>query len=153
MPRSPKSVGVEYSAAQKTAETKRKRNAYKALWGRTKGRASRLRAGQKWRASPSGQSRAAEYRARHAEHLKTEAEKRAKRRGRGQPEPTRPAPHRCECCGLSDLIFKKGLFLDHDHTTRKFRGWLCDNCNLGIGRLNDNLEGVKKAVAYLEKFG
>jgi len=148
-----KNAGAESDASRKTTEMKRKRAAYKALWGRTKGRVSRTLSSRKWRASPNGQAKAAEYRAQHAEYLKTEAGKRAKRRGRGQPEPTRAMPHRCECCGLSDLVFKKTLFLDHCHDTGKFRGWICDNCNLGIGRLNDNLEGVKKAVAYLEKYG
>lgn len=129
------------------------RNAYKRRWAKTKGAESRRKSRAKWQKSQSYQERRATYRERHAEYLKTEAGKRAKRRGRGQPEPTRPMPHRCECCGLSDLVFKKTLFLDHCHDTGKFRGWICDNCNLGIGRLNDNLEGVKKAVAYLEKHG
>lgn len=129
------------------------RNAYKRSWAKTKGKESRRVSRKKWAQSESGQSRRPNYRAQHATYLKTEAGQRAKRRGRGQPEPTRPMPHRCECCGLSDLVFKKTLFLDHCHDTGKFRGWICDNCNLGIGRLNDNLDGVKKAVAYLEKFG
>tara|TARA_R100000742_G_C4257386_1_gene75248 strand:+ start:391 stop:546 length:156 start_codon:yes stop_codon:yes gene_type:complete len=31
-----------------------------------------------------------------------------------------------------------------------YRGWLCSNCNTGIGKLGDNIEGVQKAVDYLE---
>jgi len=53
----------------------------------------------------------------------------------------------CDCCGKKT----DKLRLDHDHITEQFRGWLCDNCNTGIGRLGDNIEGVKKAIAYLEK--
>jgi hypothetical protein len=54
-------------------------------------------------------------------------------------------PLKCECCKQIDK-----LVVDHDHTTGKFRGWLCKRCNLGIGKLGDNLEGLKKAVKYLE---
>lgn len=43
--------------------------------------------------------------------------------------------------------------LDHCHATGKFRGWLCRTCNLGIGQLNDNIEGLIRALAYLQKNG
>lgn len=42
------------------------------------------------------------------------------------------------------------LCFDHDHETGVFRGWLCHNCNKAIGLLGDTVEGVKKAVRYLE---
>jgi len=45
----------------------------------------------------------------------------------------------------------KGLALDHDHTTGKFRGWLCDRCNLAIGLLGDTLRRVNRAVNYLKR--
>lgn len=53
----------------------------------------------------------------------------------------------CECCGKSGHKLK----LDHDHYTKQFRGWICDNCNTGIGRLSDSIEGVEKALAYLKR--
>jgi len=43
-------------------------------------------------------------------------------------------------------------YLDHCHDTDVFRGWLCHRCNVGIGFLGDTLEGLNKAIAYLEKF-
>ncbi len=55
----------------------------------------------------------------------------------------------CDCCGKSTY---KTLVLDHCHDTDTFRGWLCEWCNVGIGKLGDNLDGVLNAVAYLEKF-
>ena len=58
----------------------------------------------------------------------------------------RPKPDVCECCEE-----KTTLFPDHDHVTKKFRGWLCKSCNSGLGQLGDTLEGVMKAVRYLEK--
>ena len=41
--------------------------------------------------------------------------------------------------------------MDHTHGTTNVRGWLCANCNSGIGGLRDNLEGVLQAAVYLEK--
>lgn len=51
----------------------------------------------------------------------------------------------CECCGAEN----EKLHLDHSHQTDKFRGWLCNNCNVGISRLGDNVEGLVKALNYL----
>jgi hypothetical protein len=33
----------------------------------------------------------------------------------------------------------------------KFRGWLCNICNLSIGQLGDSVEGLMNAVRYLER--
>lgn len=54
----------------------------------------------------------------------------------------------CDCCGN---IHHKSLVLDHDHDTLAFRGWICEPCNHGIGKLGDNIEGLEKALAYLRK--
>ena len=74
-----------------------------------------------------------------------------RRRSRGAPEPTRPMPDNCECCGRHKSDSKKAIHLDHDHGTGAFRGWLCNRCNAGIGMLGDNIEGLQRAVAYLER--
>src|SRR5487761_1273419 len=56
---------------------------------------------------------------------KTPAEKRAEvRRANGLPDPTRPEPAHCECCGC-----RGQTNLDHDHLAHEFRGWICTNCN------------------------
>lgn len=68
----------------------------------------------------------------------------------GIPEATHPCPVHCECCGKV-LEPGKKTHLDHDHVTGKFRGWLCNSCNLGIGALGDSIEGVKKALTYLRR--
>lgn len=44
----------------------------------------------------------------------------------------------------------KRLVIDHDHITHKFRGLLCDKCNMGIGMLRDSPAMLKVALAYLE---
>lgn len=75
-----------------------------------------------------------------------EAVRASARRRRGLPEPTRPRPPVCECCGGQST---RTLHLDHSHTTGAFRGWLCTNCNTAIGKLGDNPQGVCRALAYL----
>lgn len=64
-----------------------------------------------------------------------------------RPKPTEPSP--CDCC--SKITEPSLLFLDHNHITHEFRGWLCRSCNSGIGGLGDNIEGIKKALEYLER--
>lgn len=71
------------------------------------------------------------------------------RRGRGLPEPTRDSPKLCECCGGPPD--KRFLSLDHCHKTGKFRGWLCQRCNMGIGKLGDDESGLLKALEYLRR--
>ena len=56
-------------------------------------------------------------------------------------------PKKCECCRKQT----NNLVLDHDHATNQFRGWICDACNIGIGKLGDNIEGVQSAIIYLQK--
>ena len=64
------------------------------------------------------------------------------------PAPTRPKPPYCELCGKASK--NRSLALDHCHVSNKFRGWLCADCNTGIGKLGDNVEGLEKAIRYLK---
>jgi hypothetical protein len=52
----------------------------------------------------------------------------------------------CDCCGK-----KTRLYLDHCHITKKFRGWLCNNCNVGLSRLGDDIDGLVTTMNYLMK--
>jgi hypothetical protein len=63
----------------------------------------------------------------------------------GMPRPPLGTP--CDLCGRT----KTKLFFDHCHKTKKFRGWLCNTCNAGIGKLGDNVEGLEKAINYLKR--
>lgn len=40
--------------------------------------------------------------------------------------------------------------LDHDHATGNFRGYICHNCNRALGCFGDNVERIKRAIAYIE---
>jgi hypothetical protein len=70
------------------------------------------------------------------------------RKQRGLPQPERPPPAHCELCGKTST---RNLCLDHDHQNGRFRGWLCGNCNSGLGKLGDTSEALMKALAYLDK--
>lgn len=56
---------------------------------------------------------------------------------------------RCAICSTKDLGKHKKLYVDHDHITKKVRGLLCKNCNLGLGYFKDNTVSLLKAVEYL----
>ena len=58
---------------------------------------------------------------------------------------------KCSCCGIHQNELTKKFAVDHDHDTGLIRGLLCNHCNLAIGMLGDNLEGLMKALNYLEK--
>ncbi len=47
--------------------------------------------------------------------------------------------------------FSDKLVYDHCHTTGKFRGVLCNKCNVGIGALGDTAADVYNALQYLLK--
>lgn len=54
----------------------------------------------------------------------------------------------CACCGKPSSV--TGLMVvDHDHATGKVRGFICNMCNTGIGKLGDSVKGLETALAYL----
>lgn len=60
----------------------------------------------------------------------------------------RPKPENCELCGMAH----KKIVFDHDHISMKFRGWICDPCNIVLGSVKENIETLKKMTQYLEKY-
>ena len=94
-----------------------------------------------------GNRRALEWQKRNPERCR-EKNLRSWRKRACIPPATRPCPEYCECCNRK-LEAGKKTHLDHCHSTGKFRGWLCNRCNLGIGALGDSVEGLQQALAYL----
>jgi hypothetical protein len=54
----------------------------------------------------------------------------------------------CNCCGKES---PRPLIIDHDHKTGEIRGFLCYRCNVGLGFFDDCIDGVQKALDYLNK--
>ena len=64
---------------------------------------------------------------------------------------------KCKIC-KSDL--QERFAIDHNHSCcegryscgKCVRGILCTNCNLGLGNFKDNIDYLKSAIAYLQKY-
>jgi len=54
----------------------------------------------------------------------------------------------CKICHKSPS--KRGLFIDHDHTTGIVRGLLCHNCNIAVGMVRDDPEIITAMIDYLK---
>ena len=78
--------------------------------------------------------------------------------------PPRDSNYQCPIClKTSDDLWNRGSYantkiskktifvLDHDHITGKFRGYICDRCNTGLGAIEDNLENIGRMVTYLKE--
>lgn len=63
----------------------------------------------------------------------------------------------CAICGIKENNSSYGInkslnfSVDHDHSTGKIRGLLCNNCNRALGLLQDSTELLEKAIKYLER--
>lgn len=59
------------------------------------------------------------------------------------------------CCRLCSRKLPDGAFggravaLDHCHLTGRIRGVLCNGCNTALGKLGDNVEGLRHALVYV----
>lgn len=63
----------------------------------------------------------------------------------------------CAICGNPETAKDysgevRKLSLDHDHATGVVRGLLCNNCNAGIGMLQDSILVIEKALEYLRSY-
>jgi len=59
------------------------------------------------------------------------------------------------CCGICNKhqsIIKNTLNVDHNHNTGNVRSLLCSSCNTGIGQLKDNINIIKSAINYLNRY-
>ena len=57
---------------------------------------------------------------------------------------------KCAICKTTDPGRRNKFCVDHNHRTGEVRGLLCEECNLGIGKLKDDPEILRKAATYLE---
>ena len=55
-------------------------------------------------------------------------------------------PNICEVC-FSNIR----ICVDHCHKTNKVRGYLCNNCNVTLGKVKEDPKILRKLAEYLEK--
>jgi hypothetical protein len=60
--------------------------------------------------------------------------------------PQQPSDSKCAICHR-----EAPLCLDHDHETGKFRGYICRDCNMALGKLGDTANAIRRVLAYLER--
>ena len=58
---------------------------------------------------------------------------------------------KCAICGSKEIKRKGAKYfnIDHCHSTGKVRGLLCHDCNIILGKLNDDIGMCKKIISYL----
>lgn len=54
----------------------------------------------------------------------------------------------CEVC-LSEFGPGSELHFDHDHETGKFRGVLCERCNVALGMLQNSPDNLRRMLNYI----
>lgn len=58
----------------------------------------------------------------------------------------------CAICNMSNNEKRdRALSVDHDHKTGKVRGLLCQRCNIGLGKFQDDIWIMELAILYLKK--
>ena len=60
-----------------------------------------------------------------------------------------PDPGECPSCGRHTDKW----VLDHCHHTDKFRGYICDSCNVAFGKFNDDPFTMQRSLNWLQSHG
>jgi len=56
-----------------------------------------------------------------------------------------------KCFGCNKSLVETSSNIDHDHKTGKIRGLLCNNCNLTLGLVYDNISILQNLIRYLKR--
>ena len=58
----------------------------------------------------------------------------------------------CAICGKTPKENKKALAVDHHHKENKIRGLLCNNCNVAMGFLSEDVDIAYATIDYIKKW-
>ena len=58
--------------------------------------------------------------------------------------------YQCPICNKINIPGHKNIVADHNHQTGELRGYICESCNTGIGRFDDDPEIIKKTIEWLK---
>lgn len=59
--------------------------------------------------------------------------------------------NKCGICETDNPGINKRWSVDHDHVTDAVRGLLCQNCNLALGQVGDDITILEKMIDYLKR--
>lgn len=66
-------------------------------------------------------------------------------------KPEHGAIFTCPICTKDSIVGITKIVLDHNHSNGEVRGWLCESCNTGIGRFDDDPVVIQKAIDWLKE--
>ena len=70
------------------------------------------------------------------------------------PRPTVGDTFGCPVCQrIFTIRNNQSVNLDHDNETGEIRGWICNDCNTGMGKMNDNINTLARAIAWIKSLG
>lgn len=73
------------------------------------------------------------------------------RREWNKKRPKDYTPFTCPICNKTTIAGISKIVLDHCHKTGEVRGYLCESCNTGIGRFDDNKIILERAIKWLKE--
>ena len=57
----------------------------------------------------------------------------------------------CPICKRTMIVQKnRDVNLDHNHSTGAIRGYVCNDCNTGMGNFKDSIDRLKRAIKWIK---
>ena len=57
----------------------------------------------------------------------------------------------CPICQRTMIVQKnRDVNIDHDHATGEIRGYVCNDCNTGLGKFRDDISIIERAIRWLK---
>lgn len=86
------------------------------------------------------------YTKKPATYKKNQERKARKKRELQESLAGGPKPKICDVCHR-----ERPIVFDHCHNSKRFRGWLCDQCNVALGMAGESPTLLRKLAVYLEE--